>query len=144
MASKLSIGISAITVIFGILAFAWFANSGLERTDQANEKLEDAINEIDRIVDEAIVHCQTDGTGCDTIMLEWSKKCKNSDMERIPSCHDGRIEQWLEKPRNTSEECKSLKEIMEQNRYGAENNDPLAIDEFGRAMNEYNLLSCSK
>lgn len=144
MASKLSIGISVITVIFSIIALAWFANSSLERTEQANEKLDEAIREIDRIVDKAIVHCQTDGTGCDVIMLEWSKKCKNSDMERIPSCHDGRIEQWLTKPTDTSEECEKLKEIMEQNRYGAENNDPLAISEFGMAMNEYNLLSCSK
>jgi len=142
VASKISIGISIVSIVIAVIAAVWLTTSSHERMDQANKNLEDATADLDRIVDKAIVHCQTDGTACDILMPQWLEECKKSEMENIPSCHDGRIEQLIEQPTMMSEECRVLKEIMNQNRYGANNNDPLAIGEFGFAMNDYNELGC--
>jgi len=84
-----------IVVILSLISLIWFINYSTERTETVNERLQDANNDLDRIVDKAIVHCQTDGTGCDVLMPQWLEECKKPEMKDIPSCHDGRIENYL-------------------------------------------------
>lgn len=63
---------------------------------------------------------------------------QNGIAENYPSDESSNISEQTE----LSEECMKLKEIMEQNRFAANNNDPIAIGEFGTAMNDYNRLGC--
>ncbi|AFS80683.1 hypothetical protein NKOR_03965 [Candidatus Nitrosopumilus koreensis AR1] len=98
MGSKTTIGISLATVFFGVIALIWFTGYSSDHIENANRNLMTAHEELNRIVDEAIIHCQTDGTGCDTIMPQWLEECKKPEMEKIASCHDGRIEQLVQQP----------------------------------------------
>jgi len=139
LSSKNTIGISIIAVILSLISLIWFINYSTERTEAANERLQDAINDLDRIVDKAIIHCQTDGTGCDVLMPQWLEECKKPEMKDIPSCHDGRIEQLLEIPIMMSEECRELKEIMGRNQLSASDE---AVSAYEQAMDEYDRLGC--
>lgn len=192
------------SILAVILTIILLINSS-ERQEEASERLQDATNDLDKIVDKAIAHCETKGFGCNEIIPQWLEECQKSEMKDIPSCHDGRIEKlmnnrvvtmsnechlrlatiqnyekdiygnfdefayqdsisyfeelcgkyetlldnnlskestMISKQTTISQECMELKEIMEQNRYDANNNDPIAIGEFGYAMNEYNKLGC--
>ncbi|MCV0430336.1 hypothetical protein [Nitrosopumilus sp.] len=143
MVSKITIIISIIALVLGLLVISSLSNILSEREEKANQSLEETLTDMDAIVNKAIIHCQTDGTGCDKIMPQWLEECNKTDpLKAIPSCHDGRIEQLIEKMTTMSDECKVLKEIMDKNRDGANSNDPQALGEFGLAMNDYNKLGC--
>ena len=120
-----------------------------ERQKEADAKVQDSIQELDRLVNRAVVHCETDEIGCNEIMKQWSEECKKPQMNNIPSCHDGRIANYLSKEpaviseqTTMSQECKDAKEIMDQNRWAANHNDPEALGEVGEAFNDYNRMGC--
>ena len=86
-----------------------------------------------------------------------SKVVESCDKESIPSiiedckkehleaCDDPRLSNYfsLRAEQNTmSEECKEAKEIMDKNRWAANNGDYSASTEYGLAMNDYNRFGC--
>jgi len=134
-------------IVILVLATVWILGSQ-ERLAESQKDLDEATAEMDRIVNRAVQYCEGSSSyECDVLISEWYEECKKEEYKIIPSCHDGRIANYLSKEPATeqitmSEECKELQEIMEQNRFGANNNDPIAIGEFGSAMNEYDELGC--
>lgn len=145
MASAKSIT-SGISIICGIIAtillVGYVIPSNNERLESAQRDLDEIINKQDQLINKAIVHCETDGLGCDVIMPQWLEECKRPENDNIPSCHDGRIEHLIKNPVIMSEECRELKEIIEQIRWRAERNDLEAIMDLPFVGDEYRELGC--
>ena len=100
MGKKATIAGVSFSIIGLIAVIAYFVNVQPvldERVKVANEKLQESINDLDRIVNRAIVHCSEDNPGCDELMLQWAEECKNPELKDVPSCHDGRIDSYLTK-----------------------------------------------
>ena len=150
---KISIGISIVCgIIATILFFGYVLPSNLERQESTQNELDEAITELDRIVNKAIVHCETDGLGCDVTMPQWLEACKEPDMKDIPSCHDGRIEELMKSRVVTmSNECHLRLAMIQKyvitdeilvvygpNYYDEERND--AISYFEELCGDYETL----
>ncbi len=142
LGTKTTAVFSLLGVITLVVFFGYILPNDVEEQQENEMKLSEAIDDVDRIVNKAIVHCETDGLACNEIMSQWLERCKNPEMKDIPSCHDGRIEQLIQNPIMMSDECRELKKILNQNRYGSNNNDPLAIARYGVAMDDYSKLGC--
>lgn len=137
---------SAISFVSGIIVLViivgYMIPSNNERLESAQRDVQEAIDNLDQLINKAIVHCETDGLGCDVTMPQWLEECKRPEYKDIPSCHDGRIEHLIQNPVIMSEECRELKDIIEQNRWGYEHNDPESIMDSNSARSEYHELGC--
>ena len=93
-----SIG-TIISVVCGIIVLViiigYMIPSNNERMESAQKDLDEARQSLDALVNKAIIHCQTGGSGCDVTMPVQLEHCKKPEYEHIPSCHDGRIEDYL-------------------------------------------------
>lgn len=89
----------------------------------------------------------TYGIECDQGLSDIKNYCENyrNTIAYVETCDDPYLSKeptTISEQTTMSEECKEAKEIMKQNRWGANNNDPTAVAAFGMAMNDYNRLGC--
>ncbi len=93
--------INAIFTIVGVISAIGLVSFNIvlmnERTEVSQERLDEARQEIDRIVNRAIEYCVGETSSeCDQLMIDWFEECKKEDLTKIASCHDGRILSYLE------------------------------------------------
>ena len=150
--SNLEIILSAIGLISTIGIIIIFVPILTEREESAKQNLQEATDNLDKIVEKAILHCYGDDpVACDEIMLGWSEKCKEEIMKDIPSCHDGRFENYLknnslDSPNSESIStksntfCNNLQTRQNEKivRYGYESDE---LNYF-REINSDSLISC--
>lgn len=94
--SKLSIigGIGGMVLALGL--FFYTSQTLSERVEQAGKNVPEAIDELDSMVNSEIMFCKgRSDPECKEIMVKWYNFCKDEDMQMVPSCTDGRIENYL-------------------------------------------------
>jgi len=90
--------ISAIAGVIAVILAIFWVIVNQERLAESQKNLEEAIQKLDRIVNRAIVYCEnSDSYECDELMNQWFEECKKPEYNKIPSCQDGRIQNYLTK-----------------------------------------------
>lgn len=94
--NKLSAILSVIGLISTIGLILFFVPLMNERSQEAQERLDNEIEKLDQIINKNITYCITSSDSrCEQVMLDWLEECKKEDLAKIPSCHDGRIIEYL-------------------------------------------------
>lgn len=95
LGKKLSL-ISGVSAVIAVILAILLAMSGQERIAESQNELDEARQEVDGFVNRAILLCQDQSNSeCDQLMMEWFEECKKEDLKMVPSCHDGRITNYL-------------------------------------------------
>lgn len=81
----------------GVLLFGslWFASS-YEKLENSQTAVQEATSNYDEFIDKDIIFCmENNNSECEEIMREWHALCQQDDHKGMPSCEDGRLENYL-------------------------------------------------